>query len=129
MRAQTELGLFLLNRHLKVVWVSEPLVRYFQIPRGEILHHDIRLLLRETLGDAFMQPERFINTVLESYNDGTYVSELTCQTRSAAEREERWLEYTSRPLYGGKHAGGRIECYLDITGERRAQQSQSSFYA
>ena len=115
-------GLLLLSPHFRVVWADDLLIEQFGLSHDEVLHSDIRTLLRGPLGRVFAHPERFACAVLGSYADQTYLSGRPCHVLPGETRRERRFEYSSRPIYSGKHAGGRVECYLDVTARSRPRE-------
>jgi PAS domain-containing protein len=116
--APPELGLLLLSRHLRVLWANRLMAEYFGVPRDELARGHARTLVQGAIGNAIERPDRFAKALLGGYADRRHLAGLTCHVLPGAGRPERWLEYSSRPICGGKRAGQRLECFLDVTGER-----------
>lgn len=112
-------GLFLLSPHFRIVWANERALTYFGWGRRDVLHRDMRALLRNSMQPVLERPDRFACALLASYADHRHLSERTCHVLPGEQRQERRLEYASRPIHQGKHTGGRVEHYLDVTEARR----------
>ena len=115
-------GIFILDSHLKVVWVNQALEDYFGLKKNEIIGKDKRQLIRERIKDIFEDPDSFANKVFNTYDDNTYVEHFECHVLPNNKRKERWLEHRSRPIQSGFYAGGRIEHYYDITERKQAEK-------
>ena len=116
-------GIFILDRDFKVVWVNQAVEDYFGLKRNEIIGRDKRQLIRERIVDIFENPDRFINKVLTTYDKNSYNERFECHVLPDDGREERWLEHRSQPIQSGLYAGGRIEHYYDITDMKQAQKA------
>jgi len=108
-------GIFVLDKDFRVVWVNQALERYFGLRRDELIGKDKPNLVRERIKYAFEYPEIFSEKVLATYADNTYIEKFECHVLPEGEREERWLEHFSQPIQSGLYAGGRIEHYYNIT--------------
>ncbi len=114
----TAVGLFVLDADFRVVWVNQALECFFGLPRAELIGKDKRRLIRERVQFLFEDPQEFVDRVLATYEDNTYVERFECHVLSDGDRQERWLEHHSQPILTGFYAGGRIEHYYDITAHR-----------
>ncbi|MFQ5799074.1 MAG: PAS domain S-box protein, partial [Bacteroidota bacterium] len=121
-------GIFILDCDFKVVWVNQPLERYFGLRREDILGKDKRQVIRERIKQIFEDPDGFTKKVLATYDNNTYIENFECHVLFAGERQERWLEHRSQPIRSGLYAGGRIEHYYDIT-ERKGAEKEISMLA
>ncbi len=115
-------GIFILDSHLRVVWVNHALEDYFGLKKNEIIGKDKRQLIRERIKDIFEDPDSFANKVFNTYDDNTYVEHFECHVLPNDERNERWLEHRSKPIQSGLYVGGRIEHYYDITERKQAEE-------
>jgi len=116
-------GIFILDRNFKVLWVNHALERYFGVRREDIIGSDKRQLIHERVKYIFEDPEGFARTVLATYDDNTYVENFECHVLPDGKREERWLEHWSQPIKTGLYAGGRIEHYTDITKRKHTDEA------
>lgn len=115
-------GIFILDPDFKVVWVNKALENYFGLRRDEVIGKDKRQLIRERIKHTFENPEDFVEKVLSTYANNTYIENFECHILAEGKREERWLEHWSQPIQSGLYAGGRIEHYTDITEHKQMEQ-------
>jgi len=116
-----DMGIFVLDAEFTVRWINETAATYFGLSRAAVIGQDKQALIESTIQSIFERPERFAETVLDTYADNTYVEEFECHVLPGEERAERWLLHRSKPIQSGALAGGRIEHYTDIT-ELKASQ-------
>ncbi|WP_121744612.1 PAS domain S-box protein [Natronorubrum halophilum] len=125
-------GLVVLDETFEVAWIDETGEKFLGLERDEIVGRDNRRVIENTLTDRFAESDSFAETVLGSYEDNSYVDRLECRvTADESEgREERWLEYQSKPDRVGS-VRGRVELYYDITDRKRSegvlQESEERF--
>ncbi|MBU1128977.1 MAG: PAS domain-containing protein [Candidatus Omnitrophica bacterium] len=112
---RAKVGLFILDRDFRVVWVNSAMERYFALRRENIIGKNKRQLIEEEISCIFEHPEIYKEKVFATYDDNTYVENFKCHVLPAEGRAERWLEHNSAPIETGIYAGGRIEQYYDIT--------------
>ncbi|RZV08075.1 PAS domain S-box-containing protein [Natrinema hispanicum] len=115
-----EVGLFVLDADLEVVWLNETAERYFDLDRNRALGRDNRALVTEHLSDVIDDGASFAETVLAADEANTDTERFECHVTAGEDREERWLEYRSKPIESGDYAGGRIELYYDVTDRKRS---------
>jgi len=113
----SDVGIFILDADLEVVWVNEAVEAYFGVERSAVVGRDKREVLAET-ADAFEDPERFRERVAATYDDPSREERFECHVQAGDGREERWLEHSSHPIDSGLYEGGRIEHYTDVTDQR-----------
>jgi signal transduction histidine kinase len=111
----TTVGVLILDREFKIVWVNAAIEVYFGIPRDELLGRDKRVLIEDKLKCIFSDGESYAESLLSAYRDNAFNRRLECQVTAEDDRLERWLEHWSQPIRSGIYAGGRIEHYTDIT--------------
>jgi len=112
--AETGDAVVVLDDAFEVVWADATFGRYFDVDPDRLVGRDKREVIPHLKG-RFADPDRFARRVLATYEDNTYVETFTCHVTPAEGREERWLEHWSKPIRSGQYAGGRIECYADVT--------------
>lgn len=118
----SSVGIFILDSEFQVVWINEATAEYFGLDREDILGRDKRELIEEGVATQFEHPERFRDRVLATYDDNTYTEHFECHMLAGENREERWLEHWSQPIESGLYAGGRIEHYTDVTGQKATER-------
>ena len=118
----SSVGTFVLDSDFSVVWLNDGIEDYFGVDRADVLGRDKRQLINNRLKYIFAEPERFAETVIDTYDDNTYVEQFACHVVGDDNRTDRWLEHSSYPIPDGPYAGGRIEHYVDITDHRETQQ-------
>ena len=116
-----DMGIFVLDSEFTVRWINETAAAYFGLSREAVIGQDKQALIESTIQSIFERPERFAETVLDTYADNTYVEEFECHVLAGEGRAERWLLHRSKPIRSGALAGGRIEHYTDIS-ELKASQ-------
>ncbi len=119
-----EIGLFVLDADLEVVWINETAEQYFDLDRNSALGRDKRALVTDHLSDVIDDGASFADTVLAAYEDNTYAEQFECRVTAGEDREARWLEHRSKPIESGDYAGGRIELYYDVTDRKRSEHAR-----
>lgn len=120
----TTVGVLILDRDFKIVWVNAAIEVYFGMPREDLLGHDKRVLIEEKLKCIFSDSDGYADSILSSYRDNAFHHRLECQVTPEGNRQERWLEHWSQPIRAGIYAGGRIEHYTDITQRKLIEASE-----
>ncbi|MEE9239004.1 MAG: PAS domain S-box protein, partial [Thermodesulfobacteriota bacterium] len=108
-------GVFILDKEFRVVWINKALESYFGLKRDEVIMKNKRQLIKDKIRHIFKDGDKFKERVLKTYDDNTYVENFVCHILPGDGREERWLEHWSLPIVSGLYAGGRVEHYTDIT--------------
>ena len=118
-----DVGVFVLDEDLEVVWINGATERFFGVDREAAVGEDKRTLVDERIAPVVEDGEAFRETVLETYADNTYAERFECRVVSSEGRETRRLEHRSRPIESGTHAGGRVELYYDVTEHTRLKRA------
>jgi PAS domain S-box-containing protein len=108
-------GVFVLDPNFRVASVNAAAELFFGLPRAELLGKDQRQLIGERLQFLFEDPRGFAERVLSAYDEKACIEGVKCHVLPSGNRQERLLEYCSRPIRSGLYAGGRIEQYYDMT--------------
>ncbi|MBA3868960.1 MAG: response regulator [Anaerolineae bacterium] len=120
----TSVGVLILDRNFKIVWVNSAIELYFGFSREDLLGHDKRILVDEQIKCIFADIEGYATHLLSAYRDNAFDRRLECQVTAEGDRQERWLEHWSQPIRSGIYAGGRIEHYSDITLRKMIEASE-----
>jgi PAS domain S-box-containing protein len=123
----SKVGIFILDNNCKIVWVNQALERYFGLRREKVIGKDKRQLIHKQIKDIFEDPETFVEKVLATYDNNTYIENFNCHVLADGKRENRWLEHWSQPIHSGLFAGGRIEHYTDITERKKAEEMLNTY--
>ena len=115
-------GIFILDADFRVVWLNKVLEKFFGLRKEDIIGQDKRQLIRQRIAQIFESPELFTKTVLNTYDNNTYIEKFECHVLPEGNREERWLEHLSQPIRSGLYGAGRIEHYTDITERKLSEQ-------
>ncbi|SEQ93163.1 PAS domain S-box protein [Natrinema salaciae] len=118
-----EAGIFVLDENFDVVWINEPIERYFGLEREHAVGRDKRTLVDERIAAAVEESTAFAETVLATYDDNTYTEQFECRVTAGDGRDGRWLEHRSKPIETGAYAGGRVELYYDVTDRKQSERS------
>ncbi|TQQ83502.1 PAS domain-containing sensor histidine kinase [Halonotius terrestris] len=118
-----ETAIFVLDPTFAVRWINEATATYFGLDRDAVIGADKAALIESQIASIFERPDRFAETVGDTYADNTYIEEFECHVLPGEDREERWLLHQSRPIENGPLAGGRVEHYTDIT-DRKAREAE-----
>ncbi|MBN2834049.1 MAG: response regulator [Candidatus Delongbacteria bacterium] len=111
----TQVGLFILDKNFKVVWMNKAMELYFDVDREQMIDIDIRVLVVEKFKLIMEEPEEFSRIILKSYNENSIINDFECHVLPSKNREERWLRHLSKPIVSGHFKGGRIEHYYDVS--------------
>jgi PAS domain S-box-containing protein len=108
----TPIGLVAVGPDSTVHWVDESASRFFGIENGAGVGTERSQFLESYVLPCLDAPGEFPES--ESASE----SEFDCHVLPSADRTERWLRYDSIPITTGDLAGGRLEQYVDVTGEQ-----------
>ncbi|WP_132058655.1 GAF domain-containing protein [Halorussus amylolyticus] len=111
----TDVGIFVLDDEFDVAWINSAIEEYFGLDRESVVGEDKRALVHERVKHLTENPEAFAETVVDAYDDNSYVEEFTVHLPANHSREERYLQHLSQPIESGLYAGGRMELYYDVT--------------
>lgn len=120
----SDVGVLILDREFRVVWVNEATERYFCLPRESMLGQDSRVLVEQQMSCLVEDPEDFTRQILDSYSNDDYSVRFECHVVATPTCEERWLERWSQPIRSGMYAGGRIEQFTDVTARVRSERAE-----
>lgn len=120
----SNVGVLILDRDFKVVWLNGAIEVYFAIPREDLLGQDKRLLIEDKIKCIFEDTDGFAENLLSAYRDNAFDNRLECHVIPEGNRLERWLEHWSQPIRAGMYAGGRIEHYTDISERIKMEASE-----
>jgi PAS domain S-box-containing protein len=124
----SSVGMFVLDRNYKVIWMNKALEEFFGISREIFIGNDKRELILNKIKYIFEYPDEFSSKVLATYNNNTYIENFYCHVMPSTIRKERWLEHWSQPIRYGLYMGGRVEYYTDITFSKLAEEEIAYAY-
>jgi PAS domain S-box-containing protein len=111
----SEVGTFIIDADLTVVWASRAIETFFGVDRDRLIGRSKPEVLTTQLMPAFEDPDAFRETVLRTYAADAPTTVFEYHVLPGDGREERWLKHWSRPIERGAYAGGRIEHYTDVS--------------
>jgi len=117
------IGMFVIDVDFEVAQLNETVEEYFGLERERVLGQDKRDLVTEQLAPVVADSTSFADTVLETYEDDTYIEQFECRVTGGENRQTRWIEHQSKPIESGTYTGGRIELYYDITGRKHSERA------
>ncbi len=119
----SNVGVFILDKEFRVVWINESMEFYFGLNRDDIIMKAKSQLIEDKIQHIVEHGDEFKERMLRTYDDNTYVENFVCHILQNDDRQERWLEHWSQPIVSGLYAGGRIENYTDITKSKQAEKA------
>lgn len=93
MMSESSTGVFVLDSQFKVAYVNKAIERFFGIARTSMLGKDKRTLIEERIHHVFEDPDTFMEKVLRTYRDNTYVENFVCKIKADDRRRARVLEH------------------------------------
>ncbi|MFC7018611.1 MULTISPECIES: PAS domain S-box protein [Haloarcula] len=108
----TPIGLVVVGPDATVQWVDESARRFFGLESEAGVGTERSQFLDSYVLPCLDAPEEFPRSETAT-GDG-----VDCHVLPAANRAERWLRYDSTPIATGELEGGRLEQYVDVTGDR-----------
>ena len=108
----TPIGLVVVGPDSTVQWVDESASRFFGLENGAGVGTERSEFFESYVLPCLDVPEEFPESGTAT-EDG-----FDCHVLPSADRTERWLRYDSIPITTGNLAGGRLEQYVDMTGEQ-----------
>jgi len=115
-------GIFILDREFKIVWINRATERFFGIRRDEVIGKDKRQLIHAKIKHIFEDADGFAERVITTYDNNTYIENFECHMFPEDVREEYWLEHWSQPIRSGLYSGGRVELYSNITERKNVEE-------
>jgi PAS domain S-box-containing protein len=119
----SNVGIFLLDKEFRVMWVNKAIEAYFGLERDEIIGKNNKQLIKNKICKIFEDKNEFKQTVLRTYDKNISEERFVCHVLSDNDRKERWLEHWSKPITSGLYSGGRVEQYTDITNMKLAEKA------
>lgn len=118
----SRVGIVVLDSNFKITWVNRTFVRYLDVTRDALVQKDMREVLEQVLLPKLLGPVNFVESVLISYDEDTFIEDQELELRRDPDGGSRWLEYRSQPITTGLYAGGRIEHIYGITRRKKAEE-------
>lgn len=118
----SEVGTFVLDDSLDIVWLNEAAERYFGIDREDVLGRSQPALVTEQLKHRVEDSERYEHRLLSTYETNTDTETFECHIPGDGQHGKRWLKHWSTPIESGLYEGGRIEHYTDITDRKQRDE-------
>ncbi len=115
-----ETGVVLIDNSGKVIWANRAIERFFGVPRDNCIG-SLATKLLEKIRFRLEDPEEFVRTVRQAYQEDLPVENITCKIRPGLRREEKVLQYSSYPVKKEEKRVGRIDYYVDVTQLKRLQ--------
>jgi PAS domain S-box-containing protein len=112
--AAADTGVVVFDAGGRVVWVNDAATQYLGIDAETVTGlasgaFADRVASRLTCGEAFVE------AVTEGGADGQ-----DREFHVVDDGDDRWLERRTHPIADGEYAGGRVECYVDVSDQQRA---------
>jgi len=112
---QSGIGLFIIDRDYRIVWVSQPITGFMGIDTGQAVGEDMRAVVRDEMRGLFHDGDRFVRSVIAAYDNNSRIEGRIYRVLPQHGLAERWLEHQSYPITSGHYAGGRIDIYRDLS--------------
>jgi diguanylate cyclase (GGDEF)-like protein/PAS domain S-box-containing protein len=119
------IGLFILDRDYRIVWISRPIESFLGINAPDVLGTDKRDVIGHTLSHVFEDGERYVQNTRIAYENGTDLEGRVYHVAPSSGLKERWLEHGSYGITSGAYSGGRIDIYRDLTDRVRLEHELS----
>ncbi len=119
----SNVGVFLLDKEFRVIWVNKAIVTYFGLKRDEIIGKDNKQLVKDEIFKIFEDQKKIKQALLRTYDKNISEESFVCHVLPDNDRKERWLEHWSKPICSGLYNGGRVEQYTDITNMKLAEKA------
>ncbi len=123
----SKVGIFILDSAFRVVWINKAISEYFGLDREGVIGRDKKQAVRDRIQFIFDDPEAYMEKVVATYENNTYMERFECHVLPGDGRQERWLQHWSQPIEQGLYRGGRIEHYYDITERKEAEEQLKTY--
>ncbi|SIR66948.1 PAS domain S-box-containing protein [Haladaptatus litoreus] len=115
-------SVFVFDSDWQVKWINDTAEQYFELDHDQIVGQDKQTLLNTHLTTAIVDSESFTNRVQSVTAEPPSTEQFKCHVTAGEDREERWLEYHTKPIETGVYTGGHIDLYYDITDRKQTEQ-------
>ncbi len=112
----TDAAVFIIDEDDTVTWVNDAAVQYFGFDRETVLGQERSQVVENRLAPGIEDSGTFTELMLSP--EGDYREHSEWHVTAGRDREERSLEYESEPIETGTLAGGRVEFYDEMSGQR-----------
>ncbi len=117
------IGILLFDASSKVVLINAKMERYFGLRRGVVVGKDRRQFIDWLAVEDVVEQDTYLDKLREAYENDAPIERLECHILPGKGREERWLEHWIQPFETSTPAGGRIDCFYDISRGKRTELS------
>ncbi len=114
-------GTLIVDQSGQIVWVNQSFQELFGLRKGDLLGQPLSQMV-SALSPLLENGDQIQKRILESYEQGQYLEGLELHVLPQKGRQERWVEYSSQPIYTGLYKGGRLEHFVDITLRKDLEQ-------
>ena len=112
----SDTAVFIIDEEDTVTWVNDAVEGYFGFEPEAVLGVERRHVVENRVAPRIEDSETFAERLLSPEGADTDHSEW--QVTAGPDHENRRLEYRSEPIETGALAGGRVECFHDVTAQR-----------
>jgi PAS domain S-box-containing protein len=118
----TDVAVFVVDEADTVRWVNDATEQFFGFDTETVLGMERCHLVENRIAPRIEDPETFTERLLSP--EGADTEQSRWQVTAGPDREQRSLAYRSELIETGSFAGGRIELYHDVTGQRCSDRFQ-----
>lgn len=106
-----DMGILVTDATTRVVWLNETLARYFEVIPSTLIGRTRAAVFREVLAPRLAHPDVFLGRTLYSPSSHT-------RTVLHVPHPQRRLEHWAWSIESGAFLGGRIDHFIDVTGQQ-----------
>ncbi len=118
----SKLGVLILDKQRKVVWINQALEAYFGLHRDDIVGQASETFVQK-IKPMFENNGAADADLLANRGESASAEHFECRVPASLERRGLWLEHWSQPIHSGFYQGGRVEYYHDITDRKLAEKA------